>query len=88
MGKHRILVKESGISDFFKAFFQAKAEDRDDKFLSAVERENKELAKSLETWNKHLEKSLQDLYKSNLYQGLDTREVEALLKKYNIPIPE
>ena len=83
MGK-KILVKEAGILDFFKSFFQAKADGRESQWLQRLRKADPDLADKWSDYDDKLSQSMQQQKRDLQSLGLDTSKVDAMIKKYGL----
>ena len=83
MGK-KILVKESGVLNFFKSFFQAKADGRESQWLQRLRKADPDLADTWSDYDDKLSQSMQQQKRDLQSLGLDTTKVDAMIKKYGL----
>jgi hypothetical protein len=83
MGK-KILVKESGVLNFFKSFFQAKADGRESQWLQRLRKADPDLADKWSDYDDKLSQSMQQQKRDLQSLGLDTTKVDAMIKKYGL----
>lgn len=83
MGK-KILVKESGVLNFFKSFFQAKADGRESQWLQRLRKADPDLADKWSDYDDKLSQSMQQQKRDLQSMGLDTTKVDAMIKKYGL----
>ena len=82
--RKKILVRESGLIDFFKSFFQAKADGRESQWLQRLRKADPDLADIWSDFDTTVSKSI-NLNKSYLQKhGLDTTKVDTIIKKYGL----
>lgn len=80
----RILVKESGLMDFFRSFFKAKSQGTESEWLGRLRKADPKLA---DIWGKYddaLSNDIATQYKVLKSSGLDTRHLDKFMKQYGI----
>lgn len=82
--RKKILVKESGVLDFFKSFFQAKADGRESQWIQRLRKADPDLADKWSDYDDKLSKSMQQQKRDLQSLGLDTTKVDAMIKKYGL----
>jgi hypothetical protein len=80
----RILVKEAGLMDFFKSFFQAKANGNESKWLQRLRKADPDLADVWAKYDKTLSNSMRVQKAAMDDLGLDSSHIDAFTKKYGI----
>jgi hypothetical protein len=76
----KILVKESAFGKFLQSFFIAKARKRDNAWISKLEKQHPEVAKSWQELNKKIDS---DIMKQRAYlksKGFDTSALDDYIK--------
>ena len=82
--RKKILVKEAGLVDFFKSFFQAKADGRESQWLQRLRKADPDLA---DTWSDFDDKVSKTMYnqKARLQSmGLDSSHLDKIIKQYGL----
>lgn len=80
----KILVKESGIMNFFKSFFKAKADNKESEWLQKLRKVDPELADVWTDYDKSLSNGIR-VQKSVMNQiGVDSSYLDDFSKKYGI----
>jgi hypothetical protein len=82
--RKKILVKEAGLVDFFKSFFQAKADGRESQWLQKLRKADPDLA---DVWSDYDDKLSKSMYQQKAMlqkYGLDTSKVDSMIKKYGL----
>jgi len=82
----RILVKEAGLMDFFKSFFKAKADNKESQWLAKLRRADPKLADIWSDYDKALTRNIQVQKDAVRKLGLDSSEVDAIIKKYGLKV--
>ena len=82
--RKKILVKEVGLVDFFKSFFQAKADGRESQWLQKLRKADPDLADIWSDYDDKLSKSMQQQKRDLQSLGLDTSHIDAMIKKYGL----
>lgn len=82
--RKKILVKESGLLDFFKSFFQAKASGNESEWLKRLRKADPDLADVWSDYDDKLSKSMQQQKVMLQKYGLDTSKVDGMIKKYGL----
>ena len=82
MPKKKFLVKEAGLVDFFKSFFNAKAKGKEASFIQQIRKQNPELGDVWSDWNDKMDTMLKNTKKDLQHYNLDTTEIDNVLKKY------
>lgn len=82
--RKKILVKESGVMDFFKSFFQAKADGRESQWLQKLRKADPDLADVWSDYDDKLAKSMQQQKRDLQSLGMDTSHIDAVIKKYGL----
>jgi hypothetical protein len=86
MSKRKILVKEAGLMNFFKSFFNAKANNKESEWLAKLRKADPNLADVWSDYDKSLTKSMiqqRDMLKR---RGLDSSGVDTIIKKYGLKV--
>ena len=63
MPKKKFLVKEAGLVDFFKSFFNAKANGKEASFIQQIRKQNPELGDVWSDWNDKMDTMLKNTKK-------------------------
>jgi hypothetical protein len=82
--RKRILVKESGLVDFFRSFFRAKSNGTESDWLKRLRKADPKLADLWTDYDEKLSKQMWDQKRSLEKFGLDTKEVDDMIKKYGL----
>jgi hypothetical protein len=82
----RILVREAGLLDFFKSFFQAKADNKESQWLSKLRKADPDLADIWSDYDKAMNKSVITQINILKRRGLDTSHLDAIVKKYGLKV--
>jgi hypothetical protein len=82
--RKRILVKESGIGDFFRSFFRAKSNGTESDWLKRLRNANPKLADLWVDYDDSLSKQMWNQKRNLEKLGLDTKEVDDMIKKYGL----
>jgi hypothetical protein len=80
MSKRRILVKEAGLMNFFKSFFNAKANNKESEWLTKLRKADPDLADIWSDYDKSMNKSMQTQRDILKRRGLDTSKIDDFLK--------
>ena len=80
----RILVKEAGLMDFFKSFFQAKANGNESEWLQRLRKADPDLADVWSDYDKSLSNSMRVQKAAMDKLGLDSSHINNFTKKYGI----
>ena len=80
----RILVKESGIANFFRSFFQAKADGRESDWLKRLRKADPKLADVWSDYDDKLSASMRNQQAMLKKYGGDTTHLDNFVKKYGI----
>lgn len=84
--RKRILVKEAGLMNFFKSFFKAKADNKEDEWLRKLKKVDPELADIWSDYDESLSRSMQAQKAAMDRLGLDSSHIDAFVKKHGIKI--
>jgi hypothetical protein len=76
----RILVKESGVMNFFKSFLSAKANGTESGWLQNVRKKDPRIADAFKQWDSDLTKSMQIQKRELEKAGIDTSKIDNLVK--------
>jgi hypothetical protein len=80
----KILVRESGITNFFKSFFKAKADNKESEWLQKLRKADPELADVWVDYDKSLSNSMRVQKAAMDKLGLDSSHIDDFTKKYGI----
>lgn len=80
----KILVKESGLMNFFKSFFKAKADGNESEWLQKLRKADPDLADIWADYDKSLSNSVKVQKAAMDKLGLDSSHIDAFSKKYGI----
>lgn len=80
----RILVKEAGLMDFFKSFFQAKANGKESEWLQRLRKADPALADVWKDYDDTLSAATRQQKKDLESLGIDASHVDKYIKKYGI----
>ena len=80
----KILVRESGLLDFFQSFFQAKSKGKESDWLQRLRKADPKLANVWSNYDSKLSASIQQQKRDLQSLGLDTSKVDAMIKKYGL----
>lgn len=80
----KILVKESGIANFFRSFFQAKADGRESDWLKRLRKADPNLADIWSDYDDKLSASMRWQQQMLRKSGGDTTDVDNIIKKYGL----
>jgi arginyl-tRNA synthetase len=80
----RVLVKESGIGDFFQSFFKAKADNKESDWLQKLRRADPKLADVWSNYDKALSTSMKNQKATLDRLGIDSSHIDSFVKKYGI----
>jgi len=80
----RILVKEAGLMNFFKSFFQAKANGNESEWLQRLRKADPNLADVWEDYDDKLSTNMRLQQQTLDKYGLDTSKVDDMIKKYGL----
>lgn len=80
----RILVKESGLMDFIKSFFQAKSQGKEKSYIASMRKVNPELADAWSDWDTKSDNLLQTVKKNYLRMNMPKKaeEIDVVINKY------
>jgi hypothetical protein len=82
--RKKILVREAGLIDFFKSFFQAKGDGKESQWLQRLRKADPDLA---DTWSDFDDKVSKTMYnqKARLQSmGLDSSHLDKIIKQYGL----
>lgn len=82
--RKKILVREAGLLDFFKSFFQAKADGRESQWLQRLRKADPDLADIWSDYDDKLSKSVHTQKAILDKWGLDSSKADAMIKKYGL----
>lgn len=80
----KILVKESGVIDFFKSFFKAKSEGNESEWLQRLRKADPALADVWKDYDDKLSANMRLQQQILKKHGLDTSKVDNVIKKYGL----
>ena len=82
--RKKILVREAGLVDFFKSFFQAKADGKESQWLQRLRKADSGLA---DIWSDFDDKVSKNMFqqKASLEKlGLDSSHIDKIIKQYGL----
>lgn len=85
--RKKILVREAGLIDFFKSFFQAKADGRESQWLQRLRKADPDLA---DVWSDYDDKLSKGIHSQKAFLdkwGMDSSKADAMIKKYGLKKP-
>jgi hypothetical protein len=82
--RKKILVKEAGLVDFFKSFFQAKADGRESQWLQRLRKADSGLADVWSDFDDKVSKSMYQQKRDLQSMGLDTSHIDKIIKQYGL----
>lgn len=82
--RKKILVREAGLLDFFKSFFQAKADGRESQWLQRLRKADPDLADIWSDYDDKLSISMRNQQAMLKRYGADTTNVDNIIKKYGL----
>jgi hypothetical protein len=82
--RKKILVKEAGLVDFFKSFFQAKADGRESQWLQRLRKADPDLADTWSDFDDKVSKSMYQQKRDLQSMGLDTSHINKIIKQYGL----
>lgn len=82
--RKKILVREAGLMDFFKSFFQAKADGRESQWLQRLRKADPDLADIWKDYDDKLSTSMRNQQAMLKRYGADTTGVDNIIKKYGL----
>lgn len=82
--RKKILVKESGLMDFFKSFFQAKVDGRESQWLQRLRKADPDLADVWSDFDDKVSKSMYQQKRDLQSMGLDTSHIDKIIKQYGL----
>ena len=80
----KILVKEAGLIDFFKSFFNAKAQGKESEWLQRLRKADPDLADIWKDYDDKLSISMRNQQAMLKRYGADTTNVDNIIKKYGL----
>jgi hypothetical protein len=80
----KIIITEGGIADFFKSFFQAKADGKEKVWIDSLEKKSPELADAWKDYDDTVAQNTKRHIERMKAIGADTSHWEKFAKKYNI----
>jgi hypothetical protein len=80
----KILVREAGLIDFFKSFFNAKANGRESEWLQRLRKADPDLADTWSDFDDSVSKSMYQQKRDLQSLGLDTSHIDKIIKKYGL----
>lgn len=80
----RILVKESGLMNFFRSFFKAKASGTESQWLQNVRKKDPRIADAFKDYDDELSKSISMRRAMLTKYGISTKGLDDFVKKYGI----
>ena len=82
--RKKILVREAGLLDFFKSFFQAKADGKESQWLQRLRKADPDLADIWKDYDDKLSISMRNQQAMLKRYGADTTNVDNIIKKYGL----
>ena len=82
--RKKILVRESGLMDFFKSFFQAKVDGRESQWLQRLRKADPDLADVWSDFDDKVSKSMYQQKRDLQSMGLDTSHIDKIIKQYGL----
>ena len=82
--RKKILVRESGLMDFFKSFFQAKVDGRESQWLQRLRKADSGLADVWSDFDDKVSQSMSSQKKRLQARGLDSSHIDKIIKKYGL----
>jgi hypothetical protein len=82
--RKKILVKEAGLIDFFKSFFNAKSQGKESQWLQRLRKADSGLA---DIWSDFDDKVSKNMFqqKASLEKlGLDSSHIDKIIKQYGL----
>jgi hypothetical protein len=86
MSKRRILVKEAGLMNFFKSFFNAKANNTESEWLARLRKADPDLADTWSDYDKALTRSMVNQKRNLEKLGIDSSHIDTIIKKYGLKV--
>lgn len=80
----RMLVKESGLINFFKSFFKAKADGKESEWLQRLRKVDPKMADVWTDYDDTLSAATRQQKKDLESLGIDTSHIDQYIKKYGI----
>jgi hypothetical protein len=80
----KILVKESGLRNFFRSFFSAKSKGKEGEWLQSLRKADSKLADLWTNYDDALSKSMWQQKRDLEKLGIDASHVDAMIKKYGL----
>lgn len=82
----RILVKEAGLMNFFKSFFNAKADNKESEWLAKLRKVDPNLADIWSDYDKSLTRSIVNQKRNLEKLGIDASHIDTIIKKYGLKV--
>ena len=80
----RMLVKEAGLINFFKSFFQAKADGKESEWLQRLRKVDPKMADVWSDYDDTLSAATRQQKKDLESLGINTSHIDQYIKKYGI----
>ena len=80
----KILVREAGLIDFFKSFFNAKVNGRESEWLQRLRKADPDLADTWSDFDDSVSKSMYQQKRDLQSLGLDASHIDKIIKKYGL----
>ena len=82
--RKKILVREAGLVDFFKSFFQAKADGKESQWLQRLRKADSGLADMWSDFDDKVSQSMWSQKKRLQARGLDSSHIDKIIKQYGL----
>lgn len=80
----KILVKEGGLTNFFKSFFQAKADGKESEWLQRLRKVDSKMADIWTDYDNTLSNATRQQKRDLESLGINTNHIDQYIKKYGI----
>jgi predicted transcriptional regulator len=84
--RKKVLVKEAGFLKFLSSFFKAKADGKEEQWINAVKKQNKELGDTWQQYDDAIDQKWNTFYKILKARNADTSDIEKIMKSRGVKV--